>query len=58
MCCMREALAVMTAMMKHNDLSVSPCMASDVANVALFLVNDEARPITGQIMACDFGSTL
>lgn len=49
---------VMGAMMKHNDLTVSPCMAEDVANVALFLASDEAKPITGQIIACDFGATL
>lgn len=51
-------MQVMGAMMKHNDLSVSPCMASDVANVALFLASDEAKPITGQSLICDFGSTL
>lgn len=51
-------MTVMTAMLAHNDLTVSPCMPIDVANVALFLASDEARPITGQSISCDFGSTL
>lgn len=49
---------VMGAMRVHNDLTVSPCMAEDVAGVVLFLASDEARPITGQAITCDFGSTL
>ena len=45
-------------MRKHMNLSVSPCMPADVANVLLFLASDESRAITGQTIVTDFGSTL
>ncbi len=49
---------MMTQMAKHADLKVQPCMPDDVAKVLLFLASDDSRPITGQIIVCDFGSTL
>ena len=45
-------------MLKHMNLSVSPCMPEDVANILLFLASDESRAITGQIIVSDFGATL
>ncbi len=45
-------------MAKHGDLRVQPCMASDVANILLFLASDESRAITGQAIVSDFGSSL
>lgn len=51
-------MTVMGAIAVHNDLTIPPCMALDVAKVALFLASDDAKPITGQAMVCDFGSTL
>lgn len=45
-------------MRKHMNLSVSPCMPADVANILLFLASDESRAITGQIIVSDFGATL
>ena len=30
----------------------------DVAKVCLFLASDDSRPITGQVIVCDYGSTL
>ena len=45
-------------MRKHMNLSVSPCMPADVANVLLFLASDESRAITGQVLVTDFGATL
>lgn len=49
---------MMGAMMKHNDLRVGSCTAEQVANIILFLASDESRPITGQAIVSDFGSTL
>lgn len=49
---------MITQMGKHADLTVQPCMPEDVAKVCLFLASDDSRPITGQILVCDFGSTL
>lgn len=49
---------MMGQMAKHSDLSVSPCMPDDVANIILFLSSDESRSITGQTLISDFGSTL
>lgn len=45
-------------MAKHGDLKIQPCLPDDVANILLFLASDESRAITGQSIACDFGSTL
>ena len=45
-------------MRKHMNLSVSPCMPEDVANILLFLASDESRAITGQVIVTDFGATL
>ena len=49
---------MMTQMSKHADLRVQPCMPDDVAKVCLFLASDDSRPITGQVIVCDYGSTL
>ena len=49
---------MMTQMSKHADLRVQPCMPDDVARVCLFLASDDSRPITGQVIICDYGSTL
>ena len=47
------------AMSKHSDLKACPsCKAEDVANVLLFLASDESKPITGQVIVCDFGANL
>ena len=47
------------AMAVHADLKKCPsCKAEDVANVLLFLASDESKPITGQVMVCDFGANL
>ncbi len=46
------------AMMKHNDLRVGMCTAGQVADIILFVASDEAKPITGQAIVADFGSTL
>jgi enoyl-[acyl-carrier-protein] reductase (NADH) len=50
--------AMMGQMNKHMNLSVSPCMPIDVANILLFLASDESRAITGQVIVSDFGATL
>lgn len=49
---------MITAMMKHNDLKVGSCTAEQVADIILFLASDESRPVTGQAIVADFGSTL
>ena len=49
---------MMTQMSKHADLRVQPCMPDDVAKVCLFLASDDSRPSTGQVIICDYGSTL
>ncbi|MEG0894174.1 MAG: SDR family NAD(P)-dependent oxidoreductase [Oscillospiraceae bacterium] len=49
---------MMGAMATHSDLSVSPCMPEDVANIALFLASDESKAITGQVLVTDFGANL
>ena len=49
---------MMTQMSKHAYLRVQPCMPDDVAKVCLFLASDDSRPITGQVIVCDYGSTL
>lgn len=51
-------MEMMGQMAKHADLKVQPCMPMDVAKVLLFLASDDSRPITGQIIVCDYGSTL
>ena len=51
-------MQMMGAMSAHCDLSVNPCLAEDVANVALFLASPESRCITGQIISTDFGCNL
>ena len=51
-------MGMMGAMSKHNDLSVSPCQAEDVANILLFFASDESKAITGQIIVSDFGASL
>ncbi|MBO5334515.1 MAG: SDR family oxidoreductase [Clostridia bacterium] len=50
--------AMMGQMNKHMNLSVTPCMPIDVANILLFLASDESRAITGQVIVSDFGATL
>lgn len=45
-------------MAKHGDLKVPPCMPEDVAKMLLFFASDDSRPITGQVIVTDFGSTL
>lgn len=45
-------------MAKHADLRVQPCMPEDVAKILLFFASDDSRPITGQVIVTDFGSTL
>ena len=49
---------MITAMSKHGDLTVGSCTAEQVAGIILFLASDEAKPINGQILVTDFGSTL
>lgn len=49
---------MMGQMAKHADLKVQPCMPDDVAKILLFLASDDSRPITGQIIVTDFGSSL
>ena len=49
---------MITAMSKHNDLRVGSCTAEQVAGIILFMASDEAKPINGQILVSDFGSTL
>lgn len=49
---------MMGAMAQHSDLTVPPCQAEDVANIALFLASDEARALDGQIIVADFGANL
>ena len=49
---------MMGQMNKHMNLSVSPCMPIDVANILLFLASDESRAIPGQVIVSDFGATL
>ena len=52
-------MGVMGAMSKHADIrGVSPCTPDDIANILLFLGSDESKPITGQIIVTDYGSTL
>jgi enoyl-[acyl-carrier-protein] reductase (NADH) len=52
-------MEILGAMSKHADLKGCPsCTAEDVANVLLFLASDESKPITGQIMVCDYGANL
>ena len=46
------------AMMKHNDLRVGMCTAKQVADIILFLASDESRPITGDVLVADYGSSL
>ena len=49
---------MMEQMGKHMDFAVQPCMPEDVANILLFFASDESRPVTGQIVISDFGSSL
>ena len=49
---------MITEMSKHNDLRVGSCTAEQVAGIILFMASDEAKPINGQILVSDFGSTL
>ncbi len=49
---------MITAMSKHSDLRVGSCTAEQVAGIILFMASDEAKPINGQILVSDFGSTL
>lgn len=49
---------MMGQMAKHADLKIQPCMPIDVARVCLFLASDDSKPITGQVIVCDYGSTL
>lgn len=46
------------AMSAHSDLTLQPCTADDVAGVLLFFASDDSRPITGQTIVSDYGSTL
>lgn len=47
------------AMAAHADLkNCQSCTALDVANVLLFFASDDSKPITGQVMVCDYGADL
>ena len=47
------------AMSQHCDLKgCQSCTADDVAKVLLFFASDDSKPITGQVMVCDYGSNL
>ena len=47
------------AMSKHSDLrGCQSSTAEDVANVLLFFASDDSKPITGQVMVCDYGANL
>ena len=39
-------------------LQVIIVAADDIANVLLFLTSNESKPITGQIMVCDYSANL
>lgn len=51
-------MEMMGAMLKHNDMKVGFCTAEQVADIILFFASDEAKPITGQAIVCDWGSSL
>lgn len=51
-------MEMMGALLKHNDMKVGFCTAEQVADIILFFASDEAKPITGQAIVCDWGSTL
>ena len=47
------------SMSAHCDLKgCRPCKAEEVANVLLFFATDESKPLTGQVVVCDFGANL
>ncbi|MCM1284483.1 MAG: SDR family oxidoreductase [Muribaculaceae bacterium] len=47
-----------SAMSKHADNSLPPCMPEEVANILLFLASDEASAVTGQVIVVDHGADL
>lgn len=49
---------MMGAMQAHSDMSIQPCTADDVAKILLFFASDDSRPVTGQALVTDYGSTL
>lgn len=49
---------MMGAMAVHADLTLPPCQPDDVANILTFLVSDESKALTGQILVSDFGADL
>ncbi|MCI9182885.1 MAG: SDR family oxidoreductase [Acholeplasmatales bacterium] len=51
-------MRMMGAMRKHNDLTIRPCKAEDVANVLAFFASDESKALTGQVIVSDFGASL
>ncbi|MDD3403398.1 MAG: SDR family NAD(P)-dependent oxidoreductase [Hespellia sp.] len=50
--------SVMGAIQSHTDGDIAPSTPQDIAGVLLMLASDYSRPLTGQIIISDFGSSL